>query len=39
MTEEESIKKFIGSELMRHKDKDKLKITDNLIESGIIKTP
>lgn len=36
MTEEESIKKFIGAELMRHKDKDKLKITDNLIESGII---
>ena len=36
MTEEESIKTFIGTELMRNKDKDKLKITDNLIEGGII---
>jgi acyl carrier protein len=36
MTEEDSIKKFILSELMRNKDKDKLKVTDNLIESGII---
>ncbi len=36
MTEEESIKKFIGAELIRNKGKDKLEITDNLIEGGII---
>ncbi len=36
MTEEESIKQFIGAELIRNKGKDKLEITDNLIETGII---
>ncbi len=36
MTEEESIKKFISAELIRNKGKDKLEITDNLIEGGII---
>jgi acyl carrier protein len=36
MTEEDLIKKFIGTELMRNKNKDELKITDNLIEGGII---
>ncbi len=36
MTEEESIKQFIGAELIRNKGKDKLEITDNLIEGGII---
>jgi acyl carrier protein len=36
MTEEESITKFISAELMRHKEKSTLEITDNLIEGGII---
>jgi acyl carrier protein len=36
MTEEESIKQFISKELMRHKDHNKLAITDNLIEGSII---